>query len=73
MKLLASLAAAALAGYLALILAIEHLHALPGLLCSGDFSLPGLACSFAGLAATVLLVPAGGVTAGWTVWRLSGR
>ena len=71
MKLLASLLAAAVAAYAALVVAVTHLHALSGLMCSSDFSLPGLACRFAGLAVTVLLVPVAGVAAGLAVWMIS--
>jgi hypothetical protein len=71
MKLLASILAAAMATYVALVVVLTHLHALPELMCPSDFSLPGLACRFAALAVTVLLVPVAGISAGLAVWMLS--
>lgn len=71
MKLLASLLAGAMATYVALVVVITHLDALPELMCGSHFSLPGLACRFAGLVVSVLLVPAAGIAAGLAVWMLS--
>ena len=69
MRLTWSLLAALLAAYLALVWVAGHLDTLSGALCSAEFTLPGMACRFAGLGLTLLMVPLSGVFAGLIAWK----
>lgn len=63
MKTAISIAAGLLVSYATLVLALNHLDAIPGAACSPGFTIPAVACRLAGLGATLLLVPVSGILA----------
>jgi uncharacterized membrane protein YqjE len=62
MKTFAGLVAGLMAAYITLVLVVTHLDAAPAA-CGQAFTLPGLACRFAGFGLMLLLVPVAGVVA----------
>ena len=69
MRLTLSLLAALLAAYLTLAWVSGHLDTVSASICSVEFTLPGIACRFAGLGITLLMIPVAGVLAGFIAWR----
>ena len=73
MKVLVSLAAALVATYIALAIALAHYDTLSAAACTTEFTLPGIACRFAGFGITLALVPVSGLIAGFATWILLAR
>ena len=73
MKILISLAAALIATYLALAFALGHYDTLSTAACTTEFTLPGIACRFAGFGVTLALVPVCGLIVGFATWILLQR
>jgi hypothetical protein len=73
MKILISFATALVATYVALAFALGHYDTLSSAACTDDFTLPGIACRFAGFGVTLALVPLCGVIVGFATWILLVR